>query len=237
MKYALHKNAKVEATPGANGICLCCGSELIAKCGTHKVWHWAHKSKQYCDHWWENETQWHRDWKNHFPLDWQEVLHFADDGEKHIADVKTSDGLVIEFQHSKLCSEERTARECFYENMIWVVDGLRLKLDVKKFQRAPTFMHLKYPVLLSECVPLSIFPSFGDWSTSSKPVFFDWGHSLFCFLPGFEPSTNKYGPRYRLMFSLKRDQFLKICGRAAYFNFNFEHALRAEPNFEYRRIS
>lgn len=237
MKYALHKNAKVEATPGANGICLCCGSELVAKCGSQKVWHWAHKLKQHCDRWWENETQWHRDWKNYFPQDWQEVVHFAEDGEKHIADVKTPDGLVIELQHSKLCSEERTARERFYENMIWVVDGLRLKSDMKKFQRAPTFTHLKYPVLLSECVPLSIFPSFKEWSTSSKPVFFDWGNSLFCFLPGFEPSANKYGPRSRLMFVLNRDQFSKICGRAALFNFNFEQALRAEPDFEYRRIS
>jgi len=237
MKYAIKNSFKIEATPGATGQCVCCGSEMVAKCGSQTVWHWAHKSKRYCDHWWEHETQWHRDWKNHFPQDWQEVVHFADDGEKHIADVKTSDELVIEFQHSKLCSEERTARERFYENMIWVVDGLRLKSDVKKFQRAPTLTHLQYPVLLSECVPLSIFPSFWDWSTSSKPVFFDWGNSLFCFLPGFEPSENKYRPRYRLMFSLKRDQFLKMCERAASFNFNFEQALRAEPNFEYRRIS
>ena len=237
MKYALQDNAKAEATPGANGICACCGRELVAKCGSQKVWHWAHKSKKFCDHWWENETQWHRDWKNYFPQDWQEVLHFANDGEKHIADVKTSDGLVIEFQHSKLCLEERTARERFYENMIWVVDGLRLKSDIKKFQSRPTLTYLNYPVLQSECVPLSIFPSFWDWSTSSKPVFFDWGTSLFCFLPGFEQTANKFGPRSRLMFALNREQFLMMCERAHLFDFNFEQVLRAEPNFEHRRIS
>jgi len=55
-----------------------------------------------CDNWWENETQWHRDWKNHFPVEWQEVVQIAEDGEKHIADVKTSEGWVVEFQHSYL---------------------------------------------------------------------------------------------------------------------------------------
>lgn len=68
-------------------------------------------------------------------------------------------------------------------------------------------------------------------------VFFDWGNSLFCFLPGFEPSVNKYGPRSRLMFALNREQFLKMCQIAVLFDFNFEQVLRAEPNFEYRRIS
>lgn len=168
---------------------------MSAKCGTQKVWHWVHKSKKHWDHWWESETQWLRNWKNLFLSELQEIFHIADNGEKHIADVKTSDGSVMEFQHSKLHPTERIERERFYGNMIWVVDGLRLKSDIKKFQRAPTFTHLKYPVLLSECVLLSIFLSFWDWSTSSKPVFFDRGNSLFCFLPGFEPSANKYGPR------------------------------------------
>ena len=93
--------------------------------GDIKVWHWAHKSKKMCDHWWENETQWHRDWKNCFPEEWQEVVHFAEDGEKHIADVKTPSGLVIEFQHSAIKPDEQRSRELFYRNMIWIVDGTR----------------------------------------------------------------------------------------------------------------
>ena len=95
MKFALQADQRIEATPNALGVCPCCGTEMIAKCGNRKVWHWAHKTKQTCDHWWENETQWHRDWKDQFPVEWQEVVHKADDGEKHIADVKTPDGLVI----------------------------------------------------------------------------------------------------------------------------------------------
>ena len=123
MKYALSNKDRIEATPKAKGICQCCGSELVAKCGTQKIWHWAHKGKRNCDHWWENETQWHRDWKDNFPKEWQEVVHLSDDGEKHIADVKTPNGLVVEFQHSAISLKEKLSRETFYKDMIWVVDG------------------------------------------------------------------------------------------------------------------
>src|SRR5215467_9799523 len=61
--------------------------------------------------------------------DCQETVHFAQSGEKHVADVKTQSGMVIEFQHSFLKAEERAARESFYRKMVWVVDGRRRKRD------------------------------------------------------------------------------------------------------------
>jgi hypothetical protein len=82
---------------------------------------------------WERETQWHRDWKNLFPVDWQEIVHKDLTGEKHIADIKTPHGLVVEFQHSHITTKERDSRETFYEHMIWVVDGTRRKTDLEKF--------------------------------------------------------------------------------------------------------
>jgi len=66
-----------------------------------------------CDPWWE-ETTWHRDWKAMFPVEWQEVVHHAPNGERHIADVRTEHGFVLEFQHSPLEPVERQARESFY---------------------------------------------------------------------------------------------------------------------------
>jgi competence CoiA-like predicted nuclease len=105
---------------------------MIARCGEHNVWHWAHVGTRICDHWWEPETEWHRAWKNQFPEDCQEVIHQSD-GEKHIADVKTESGIVIEFQHSFLHRDEREARENFYRNMVWVVDGLRRMRDRSRF--------------------------------------------------------------------------------------------------------
>lgn len=54
------------------------------------MWHWAHKGRLPCDPWWEPETEWHRMWKDYFPSQNQEVVHFdAATGEKHVADVKT----------------------------------------------------------------------------------------------------------------------------------------------------
>jgi hypothetical protein len=137
MKFALFNDERIEATKGAKGKCPCCGSELIAKCGEIVIHHWAHKKK--CDdHWWENETEWHRNWKNQFPKEWQEVIHYDDSGEKHIADVKTNEDWVIEFQHSVIKPEERRSRDDFYNKnnkLIWVVDGTRRKTDIKQFKQ------------------------------------------------------------------------------------------------------
>ena len=127
MKYAIVGELKQEAEPGLSGECPVCEATTIAKCGEKNIWHWAHKGKRNCDRWWENETEWHRDWKNQFPVEWQEVVQIADDGEKHIADVKTDQGWVIEFQRSYIKPEERRSREAFCGNMVWVVDGLRRK--------------------------------------------------------------------------------------------------------------
>ncbi|MGH9440295.1 MAG: competence protein CoiA family protein [Terriglobia bacterium] len=102
MRYALVNGLKVEPAPSLSGQCSSCGAVMVAKCGQHKLWHWAHKSRVHCDPWWEPETDWHRAWKNHFPPEWQEVVHFDPAShEKHVADVKTVAGKVIEFQHSR----------------------------------------------------------------------------------------------------------------------------------------
>jgi hypothetical protein len=135
MKYALFNGEKTEATKGAKGTCPSCSSELIAKCGEKNVNHWAHKGNRNCDPWWENETDWHRSWKNNFPKEWQEVIHSNDEsGEKHIADVKTEGGWVLEFQHSHLKTDERESRDSFYPKLVWILDGTRRKRDKPKFQ-------------------------------------------------------------------------------------------------------
>jgi len=135
MKFALVNGEKEEATKGAKGVCQLCGSELIARCGEVNINHWAHKRNRICDPWWENETDWHRSWKDKFPKDWQEKLHFDESGEKHIADVKTNDDWCIEFQHSSLNPEECRARNAFYRKLVWVVDGTRRKRDKLNFHR------------------------------------------------------------------------------------------------------
>lgn len=167
MKYALQSNQRLEATPKASGNCLCCGTEVLAVCGTKKVWHWRHKAKLNCDHWWENETQWHRDWKNHFPEEWQEVVHFAEDGEKHIADVKTNKGMVIEFQHSAIDRLEVESRCDFYKHMIWIVDvskNKRLREALPPFSDTWANEQFEYSRNRDD-----------NWGSLKVPVFFDLG--------------------------------------------------------------
>ncbi|WP_298953190.1 competence protein CoiA family protein [uncultured Nonlabens sp.] len=116
MKYSLVNNLKVEPFPGGKGICLCCRQPTVSKCGIKVIHHWAHKSLVHCDNWWENETEWHRKWKSHFPQECQEIVLFDSlTGEKHIADVKTKSGIVIEFQNSPMSHSELKSRESFYK--------------------------------------------------------------------------------------------------------------------------
>lgn len=176
MKFALINDNKVEATKGAQGKCPYCESELIARCGTRKIPHWAHKAICNCDPWWENETEWHRSWKNNYLDDWQEKLLFDEEtNEKHIADVRTDKDLVIEFQHSFINPNERIARENFYKNMVWVTNGTRLKKDYNRFLKGLViFRSTKHPNIFN-VNPMELdeyFPS--SWVGSSAPVIFDF---------------------------------------------------------------
>ena len=114
MKYALVDGQRQEAQPGLSGECPAWGCPMVARCGEFNVWHWAHRSRSHCDTWWENEGPWHRNWKSQFPTAWQEVLQTAEDGERHIADVKTDRDWVLEFQNSYLNPQERRSRDAFY---------------------------------------------------------------------------------------------------------------------------
>ena len=178
MRFALHNNEKVEAQPDLQASCPGCGKPVIAKCGERRIHHWAHRNNKNCDSWWEPETEWHRSWKNNFPDDWQEVfLVDAKTKELHIADVRTSHGLVVEFQHSHINPIERRSRESFYKNMVWVVDGTRLIRDYKRFAKEKKSFYAIKPNIFSlsfveECLPVS-------WIESQVPVVFDfYGNGL-----------------------------------------------------------
>jgi competence protein CoiA len=164
--------------PGAVGTCPFCQSEMIARCGEVRIHHWSHKSKSDCDPWWEPETDWHLRWKNEFPLRWQElILRDETTNERHIADVFTLAGLTVEVQHSHLEPVERRAREAFYKNILWIVDGSRLEGNRRKildWQAALVqIIHGKQATALYLTSKAEeLFPS--DWLQSSAPVCFDY---------------------------------------------------------------
>ena len=63
MYYADVDGGRKTATPGSRGTCPGCGSEVLAKCGEIKSWHWAHAADAQCDPWHHGETDWHLAWK------------------------------------------------------------------------------------------------------------------------------------------------------------------------------
>lgn len=173
MRYALIDTQRREAEPGLAGICPGCGQAMIAKCGPQRVHHWAHKGARACDPWWEPETAWHRGWKQQFDTDWQEFFLVADTGERHIADVRTSHGLVLEFQHSHIPPAERRSREAFYRNMTWIVDGTRLKRDLPRFSEVSRSLAMtQWRDVYTTPYPEECFPR--GWLDSAAPVFFDF---------------------------------------------------------------
>jgi hypothetical protein len=175
MKFAVVEGERREAQLGLSGKCDFCGGAMIAKCGQHRVRHWAHWGTRTCDPWWEPETEWHRAWKDQFPKDWQEIIQRSDDGEKHRADVKTDRGIVLEFQHSHLRQEERESREIFYQEMVWVVDGLRRVRDRSRFFASLTAPSIVKAKPLTFSLPSNEGALLRDWVGSRNPVFLDFG--------------------------------------------------------------
>ena len=123
------------------------------------------------------------------------IQHDVQSGEKHIADVRTEHGLVIEFQHSHLDPLERAARERFYGNMVWVVDGTRLQRDYPRFNKGKDgFRRTNIQGYYLLTFPEECFPAM--WLDSSVLVIFDFRgvddsqppdlfrNGLWCLLPG-----------------------------------------------------
>lgn len=183
MLFALVDGNRRKASPRLSGQCPGCGSALIPKCGELRAWHWAHRGERRCDPWWE-ESEWHRKWKDRFPPEWQEIVQLAPNGEKHIADIRTPDGRVIEFQHSPLAKEERDARETFYKPMFWVVDGLVRKRDLKNFNKIVEMARQGAWVSAADMLACALVR---DWVGRPVHVFFDFGEPILWHL---HPSLN-----------------------------------------------
>ena len=106
--------------------CPVCGQELRQRRGEVKIHHFAHRvdAEEKCDDWENDMSEWHQSWQNAFPEECREVV-VTYDGEKRRADVLV-DGIVVEFQHSRMSSEEFDMRNQFYSRagykVVWLFD-------------------------------------------------------------------------------------------------------------------
>lgn len=187
MRYALIDGVREEPQPKLKGVCPGCGEPVIAKCGQHVIWHWAHASRCHCDSWWEKETEWHRSWKDRFPVDWQEVpMRDPVTQELHIADVRTPAGLVLEFQHSNIEPAEVEARGRFYQDLVWVIDGCRNEGDPFNFSNGRGLCKTDGTAVFRWFPRSKLFER---WLVD-KPVFIDFGpqHGFWRILR-YDPNT------------------------------------------------
>ncbi len=157
-------------------MCPGCRMPVISKCGDINIWHWAHERDADCDAWSEGETWWHKEWKDFFSAEEQEVVV-----GNHRADIKTHRGRVIELQHSPISPLEIQEREEFYgPGMVWVVDASDFIENID--------FRLKYSALDSRKLLGHLFVwkwARKTWRSAKRPVFLDpgqdsrWSGNLF----------------------------------------------------------
>ena len=85
---------------------------------------------------------------------------------------------MIEFQHSAISPDEILSRTNFYERIIWIVDGRKLKNDFELFDSRPhlfPWRKFDYPRFTQVNLPSNAFPSYKRWGFLKTPVLFDWG--------------------------------------------------------------
>lgn len=116
-----HRN-KIRPQRGEGAVCPYCQGKVIAVCGEINIHHWRHDRTANCDPWKEHETEWHREWKLNFSEEWRENI-IIKNGEKHIADIYTDFGVVLELQNSSISTGTIRIREKFYGKMIWLVNA------------------------------------------------------------------------------------------------------------------
>jgi competence protein CoiA len=183
MRYAIVNGEKSEATARAKGHCCGCGEPVKAYCGKKNAPHWRHPPNSDCVSGSEPETPWHVAWKDHFPVEHQEVsFQDQETGRRFRADVHTYQGWTIEIQHSPISTEDRDARNKFYKRIVWIVSAMRRKKDVeaivKTFTKSQKFGRTIAGARVTSKLPTIL----EEWRNTGAPVFIDIGDPEFLIL-------------------------------------------------------
>lgn len=113
-----------EANKSDQYYCPVCAGKLRVREGQINIKHFSHISKETCDDFSVDMSEWHRKWQEQFPVNNREII-IEHNSEKHRADVLAY-GHIIEFQHSPISQKEFERRNAFYtsagKNVVWVFD-------------------------------------------------------------------------------------------------------------------
>jgi len=238
MFYAIINGEKAKPSPNTTGSCPLCGKELFSKCGQINIWHWAHHKNTSCDNWYEPESYWHYYWKMSFGKENVEKV-ISKEGIKHIADIYTTNDIVIELQNSPISSRVIEKREAFYgDRMIWIVNGdsfiLRFELEHKYFFNN-TFLDIiqkrpkDYRTPLNQQIRFTWQYPRKCWQNAQRPLFIDFtGDDLFWVLRGMGESSG-FGK-----FVSKSAFFNKYDGdHSSYFQTVLENFYMVHPSFNF----
>lgn len=151
MQFAISKTGERtiinDAIKGEDYFCPCCNGLMTQKKGTQMIWHYAHKSLNNCIDYYDNKGEWHRKMQDMFPEKNREIVeNFG--MYKHIYDILTDNGVIIEFQHSPLSLDDfkkRTKdyifRSVFHKTArpIWVFDYTEREFSIspQKYEGNP----------------------------------------------------------------------------------------------------
>lgn len=120
-------------------------------------------------------TEWSLRWKRQFEHD-QIEISLERDGTKHIADVVSTKGAVLKFQHRWLDAKAIQEREQHFGNMVWIFNSSSWDIDLIKSPRYYTDEHGykrelpqgKWVGYLSRYMKIAL-------SSCQMPVFLDFG--------------------------------------------------------------
>lgn len=115
-------NNRIRASPHSNATCPICKENVIPKCGTINIWHWAHRMNAECSYG-EGIGLWHLKWqdfalKNGADVEVPIIDRF---GNVYRADI-IYNNKVVELQHSTISEMEIIRRSDYYTGQKYMVD-------------------------------------------------------------------------------------------------------------------
>lgn len=99
--------------------------------------------------------------------------------------------MVIEVQHSVMPPSEMKAREAFYRDMIWIVDGQRGELDKAYFDLSRTGSPIADNPVAYGIWWLGKSRLFANWSQATAHVYLDFGEEVVWRLIYFDFDTKQ----------------------------------------------